>query len=139
MYNQTSTRRKRCWCPKSIYCGTVLAYGFTEITGHVSEEEDIVFVSNQTIAVAQATIHPDDGELSVLDYSLRCTTGPEGETLYRLRVDKRCPNGNLKEREETAAITSSLDEAMALAKAFAAGTVPPCVLLEMVDDWLNAS
>ena len=97
-----------------------------------------MFNTKQTIAVAQATIHPEGGELSVLDYSLLCTAGPEGETLYGLRVDKRCPNGTLQEREETDAITGSLDEAMTLAKAFAAGTVPPCVLLEMVDEWLFA-
>ena len=90
---------------------------------------------NQVIAVAEAAIQPDEGELLNLRYSLRCLTGPSGEALYGLQVDKRFPNGLLIEREETHGLTTSLDEATALAKAFAAGTVPPCVLLEMVDEW----
>ena len=94
---------------------------------------------NQVIAIAHATIcpdnGPDEGKLLALEYSLRCITGSEGEDLYGLRVDKRYPSGVLIEREETSALTGSLDEATALAEAFATGTVPPCVLLEMVDEW----
>jgi len=91
-------------------------------------------VSN-VIAVAQATIHPEGGELAALEYFLRCFTGPEGEILYGLRVDKRHPGGDLIEREETEALTGSLHEVTVLAEAFAAGTVTPCVLLEMVEEW----
>ena len=89
----------------------------------------------KNISVASVTIHPDESEPLILEYSLRCVQGPEGEELYGLRVDKRFSNGNLLEREETEAVTSVMDEARALAEAFAAGTVPPCVLLEMADEW----
>ena len=91
--------------------------------------------SNKTIPVAHAAITLEDGKMLILEYSLRCLTGPEGEELYGLRVDMRSPNGMLIEREETAALTGSQNEAMALAKVFAEGTVPPCVLLEMVEEW----
>jgi len=91
--------------------------------------------STTIIPVAKATIQPEDSELLVLDYSLRCLTGPEGETLYGLRVDKRLPNGVLIEREETPGLTGSMEDAKTLAETFAAGTVPPCVLLEMVAEY----
>ena len=100
-----------------------------------TKEEVTVRSCNQVIAVAESAIQPEDGELLNLKYSLRCLTGPSGDTLYGLQVDKRHPNGHLIEREETHGLTSSIDEATALAKVFAAGTVPPCVLLEMVDEW----
>jgi len=87
------------------------------------------------IPVAKATIQPEDSELLVLDYALRLIPGPEGEALYGLRVDKRSSDGVLLEREETPILTGSLEEAKALAETFAAGTVPPCVLLEMVAEY----
>lgn len=91
--------------------------------------------SKQVIAIAQATIHPEDREVLALEYFLRQFTGQEGEVLYGLRVDKRNTEGVLLQREETSAITGSLEEATALAMLFAKGTVPPCTLLEMVDEW----
>ena len=89
----------------------------------------------QVIAVTQAIIRPDEGGSLLLEYFLRLWTGQEDEVLYGLRVDKRSPDGVLIEREETPALTGSIEEATALAKRFAKGTVPPCVLLEMVDEW----
>ena len=90
---------------------------------------------NADIAIATATIRPEGSELLNLEYTLFNVTGQEGEVLYALRVDKRSANGNLLEREETHGLTGSLEDATAMAKAFAAGTVPPCVLLEMVEEW----
>jgi len=90
---------------------------------------------NKAIAIAQTTIQPDDGEQVGLEYYLCQQVGVEGETLYSLRVDKRHMNGGLIEREETPALTGSLTDATAMAEAFARGTVPPSVLLEMVDEW----
>jgi len=87
------------------------------------------------IAVAQSTVHPEGGELMTLEYFLREFTGPEGEALYGLRVDMRRPGGDLAERQETEALTGSIAEATVLAEAFAAGTVMPYTLLEMVDEW----
>lgn len=93
--------------------------------------------NKQVTAIAKATIHPDEGGPLVLEYFLCHFTGEEGEALYGLRVDKRSPNGVLIEREDTPALTGSLDDATSLANTFAKGTVPPCVLNEMVDEWLN--
>ena len=92
---------------------------------------------DQVMTIAHATIHPEDGEPLVLEYFLRLLTGQEDEVLYGLRVDKRTPGGMLLEREETPALTGSLEDATTLAKTFAKGTVPPCVLLEMVDEWYD--
>ena len=89
------------------------------------------------IPVTTATIHPEDGEPLLLEYTLLKQTGPEGEILYALRADKRAQAGYLLEREETPGLTGSLDDAIHMAKAFAAGTVPPCVLLEMAAEWLH--
>jgi len=90
---------------------------------------------NKIIAIAQTVIHPDEGEQVTLEYYLCQSTGHEDEILYALRVDKRHPDGGLIEREETPALTGSLADATAMAEAFAKGTVPPSVLLEMVDEW----
>ena len=87
------------------------------------------------IPVAKTTIQPDDSEPAVLEYYLRCFTGPEEEVLYGLRVDMRHPDGDLLQREETDALTGSMAEVRALAEAFTEGTVMPCVLREMVDEW----
>ena len=92
---------------------------------------------SETINIASTVIQPENCDALNLVYSLKKLAGPEGEDLYALRVDKRTPSGTLIEREETPAITGSLDDATAIASAFAAGTVPPCVLLEMVDEWYS--
>ena len=89
----------------------------------------------KAIPITQAKVTTDNEKTLVLEYSLRCINGSGGGELYGLRVDKRSPTGALLEREETPALTDSRVEAIALAEAFAAGTVPPCVLLEMVDEW----
>ena len=94
---------------------------------------------NQAILIAQTTIRPDEGEALALEYFVCMQTGSEDEVLYGLRVDKRHPDGGLIEREETPALTGSLAEAKTLAETFAAGSVPPCVLLEMVDEWYESS
>ena len=87
------------------------------------------------IPVTQAEFALDNETTFMLEYSLSCIAGSKGGEVYGLRVDKRCPTGELLERVETPAITDSRVEAMALMEAFAAGTVPPCVLLEMIDEW----
>ena len=90
------------------------------------------------VPIASTVITPEDSGPLTLEYALRKITGPEGEELYALRVDKRTNEGALVEREETPAITGSLEDATAIANAFAAGTVPPCVLIEMVDEWCSS-
>ena len=93
--------------------------------------------SNEIITVAQETIHPEDRGVLTLEYFLVPTTGPEEETLYKLRVDMRNAAGELTERQDSKPLTGSLKEATALAEKFAAGTVTPCVLQEMVDEWFH--
>ena len=90
-----------------------------------------------SIPIAERTIQTEDGNSWILEYSLRSVLSGYGEALYGLRVDKRCMGGTLHEREETPAITASLDDATALAWKFVEGTVPPCVLLEMTDEWFD--
>ena len=92
---------------------------------------------NDLEVVAQAIICPEDSDAMTLKYFLLQlhVPGKEWETQYGLRVDKYHHTGALLEREETQALTSSLDDVTALANAFAAGAVPPCVLNEMVEEW----
>ena len=101
------------------------------------EKDGTMHLCNQVVSHAKAAIELENGEQLALEYSLRYFTGPEEEALYGLRVDKRTTQGQLVEREETSAITASLEVAKALAEAFAAGTVTPCVLQEMVHEWLG--
>ena len=88
----------------------------------------------QLVFVDKKMIHPEGSLPLVLEYYI-CQDVVRGRGLvYGLRVDKRCLDGVLLEREETPPFTTSREEATALASMFAAGTVPPCVLLEMVDE-----
>ena len=91
--------------------------------------------ASRLISVANMTVYPEDGMRFVLEYSLRHTTGPEGENFFALKVDKSHPNGFLIESEDAPLCTGSLDQALLLAERFAAGAVMPCVLQEMVDEW----
>ena len=90
---------------------------------------------NNSIAVAQEAFTLENGVQLVLAYSILHLIGPEDEDLYGIRVEKRYPNGNLIEMQDTAGITGSIAEAKAIAEAFAAGTVPPCALLDMIAEW----
>ena len=92
-------------------------------------------MKHSNMAIAKASFQPEGSEVLTLEYTLLSVSGPEGETLYALRVDKRCPNGNLLEREETPGLTGSLEDATVMAKAFADGSVPPSVLLEVAEEW----
>ncbi|MCL2378705.1 MAG: DUF6514 family protein [Defluviitaleaceae bacterium] len=91
--------------------------------------------SSEIIAVTQATIHPDDGELLALEYFLRCYTGPKGETLYGIRIDMRYPGGDLILRDETKPLSGSIADSAAFAEVLAAGTVTPYVLHDMILEW----
>ena len=84
--------------------------------------------------VSSATIRQEDGQEWLLEYYLQTIESPGG-TIFGLRVDKSTLDGVLVEREETSATTEYEEQALAMIHAFAKGTVPPSVLLEMVDDW----
>ena len=85
--------------------------------------------------VAQATMHVDSGETWQLTYLLQAIDTQEG-IAYGLVIHKQHPAGTLAESADTGAFTPERDTALRMAHAFAAGTVPPGVLLEMADDWL---
>ena len=89
------------------------------------------------VAIAQAVIYPEDSEAMTLEYFVRQMAGSDQESLYGLRVDKRNPTGALVEREETPALSASSESVTKVAKVFAKGTVPPCTLIEMVDEWFD--
>ena len=86
-------------------------------------------------SVAKTTIQTDSGEKWALEYFLQIWR--DGSEFFGLRVEKSTLEGVIVEREETPAITDSRQSAMDIAKAFAAGSVPPSVLLEMVDEWCS--
>jgi len=90
---------------------------------------------SDVIAVAQAYIFLDEWELISLEYYLRCYTGQKRETMYGIRIDKRYPEGDLIERDETAALSTSFNDVRDLVEAFARGTVMPCTLHDMVGEW----
>ena len=88
-----------------------------------------------TERISEATVQNDDGLLWIFVYFLQTIKTERNEHFYALRVDKLSRDGVLLEREETCAFTDNKEEALAMANAFARGTVPPCVLLEMTDEW----
>ena len=85
----------------------------------------------------EAFIEGEEQEKWLLKYYLRVYLVNEGEEMYGLRVDKFDENGALIETEATSAVTESHKTAQSLVDAFARGTVPPCVLMEMVDEWAS--
>jgi len=89
-----------------------------------------------TERITEVTIQHDDGLQWIFVYYLQTISTDRGEHFYALRVDKLSRDGVLLEREDTYALTDSKNEAIAMAQAFARGTVPPSVLLEMADEWL---
>ena len=85
----------------------------------------------------EVTVQLENGTQWVLEYYIQTLATHDNGEIYALRVDKVSTNGNLIEREETYGLTDSKKEALTMARAFAAGTVPPCVLMEMADEWLT--
>jgi len=90
-----------------------------------------------TERVTEVTIRHDNGTQWIFVYYLQTITTDRGEHFYALRVDKLSRDGVLLDREETYALTDSRKEALDMVKAFARGTVPPSVLLEMADEWIS--
>ena len=79
----------------------------------------------------------ESGERWLLQYFLQEYQSSDGSALYGVRVDKLVPEGRLLESNETFAITDSRDKAAAIVEFLSKGTVPPCVLLDMVDEWFS--
>jgi len=88
-----------------------------------------------TERISEATVQNDSGVQWIFVYFLQTITTERNEHFYALRVDKLSRDGILLEREETCAFTDSKEDALAMAGAFARGSVPPGVLLEMTDEW----
>ena len=88
-----------------------------------------------TERISEVTVQRDDKITWIFVYFLQTITTDRNEQFYALRVDKLSRDGILLEREETYAFTDCKEEALAMAGAFIQGAVPPCVLLEMTDEW----
>ena len=88
-----------------------------------------------TERITEVTIQHQDGTQWILVYYLQSMPSQHDGEIYALRVDKLSRDGILLEKAETYALTPSKKEALTMVNAFAKGTVPPCVLLEMADEW----
>ena len=89
----------------------------------------------QQECIASNRLELETGQKWLLHYYLQSVETRGDNTLYGIKVEKSTLDGVLVESEETFATTESRDEALAMIEAFSRGTVPPSVLLEMVDDW----
>jgi len=85
--------------------------------------------------VAQVSFLADCGTEWILEYFLQEYESEESNKVFGVRVNKSTPDGVLVETEETPAISDVREEVLAMAKAFAKGTVPPVTLLEIADEW----
>jgi negative regulator of sigma E activity len=92
-----------------------------------------------TERISEVTVKHNNGQQWIFVYYLQVTPSREEGNLYAIRVDKLSRDGILLEKAETCALTASRTEAMTMVTAFAKGTVPPCVLSEMADEWFMAT
>ena len=79
----------------------------------------------------------DSGISWLLDYNVQAYNSSDGTELYGIRITKRAPNGTVSDQAETFAITENRNKVIAIQYYLASGLVPPCVLLEMVDEWFS--
>lgn len=84
---------------------------------------------------AKAEMVVDEKVKWILDYYVQSYQSSNGSELYGIKVDKLDEEGIIAESSETFAITDDKDKAMSMLSFLAKGSVPPCVLLEMVDEW----
>ena len=89
----------------------------------------------QTERITEVTVKHENGAQWVFVYYLQTQISKEEGELFAIRVDKISRDGILLERAETYALTDIREEALTMLHAFAKGTVPPSVLLEMADEW----
>ena len=87
---------------------------------------------------AQAEMVINEKVRWVLDYYVQSYQSSNGSELYGIKVDKLDSEGVVAESSETFAITDDKNKAMSMLSFLAKGSVPPCVLLEMVDEWFAA-
>ena len=85
---------------------------------------------------ATAEMTAECGTTWLLQYSVATYKRPSGAVLFGVRVDKLEQNGRLTESMETGIITDNHSRALEAIEYVAKGTVPPCTLVEIVDDWL---
>jgi hypothetical protein len=79
---------------------------------------------------ANAVMETESGQHWVLNYYVH----NPGAKRYGLHVEKRTEAGLLAEAETTPVLTASRTQAVTLAKKLARGSVPPCVLIEIMDE-----
>jgi len=82
-----------------------------------------------------AQLVSEDGGSWVLQYFLQTYQSTDETPMFGVRVEKLTQEGKLLESNETFAITASRDEALDIADYLAKGTVPPCVLMDLVEEW----
>ncbi|MCL2500586.1 MAG: DUF6514 family protein [Defluviitaleaceae bacterium] len=92
-----------------------------------------------TERISEVTVQHENGMQWIFVYYLQAIPSHSEGELFAIRVDKLTRDGILLEKNETYPLTSSRREAMAMVKAFAKGTVPPSVLMEMADEWSMAT
>ena len=88
---------------------------------------------------ATAKITTECGTTWSLEYYMQTYISSNGKELFGIKVDKLCADGFIAETEETYAISDCPKKTTALLLYLANGTVPPCVLLEMVDEWFSVN
>jgi negative regulator of sigma E activity len=92
-----------------------------------------------TERITEVTVRHENGTEWIFVYYLQVIPSYDEGDLFAMRVDKLSRDGILLEKQETYALTASRREAMAMVNAFAKGTVPPSVLMEMADEWSMAT
>jgi len=95
-------------------------------------------LKNQNTLVETAEITTERGTTWKLSYYLQTYESSDGTKAFGIKVDKLSANDEIVEQAETFAITKDFYKARAITAYLAKGTVPPCVLLEMVDEWFSS-
>ena len=84
---------------------------------------------------ATAELVTDSGIVFQLKYYLQTYASTTGAISYGVVVHKVDLAGKLKESSESYAITTSKEKAQIIISFLANGTVPPCTLVDMVEEW----
>lgn len=92
-----------------------------------------------SVPVAVAEIVTEDNIVWTLEYFLQTyeVEDVNSESKFGVKVAKLHESGTIAEFAESFAITCNFDEAMQVLAYLARGTVPPCVLAEMIDEWYS--
>ena len=85
--------------------------------------------------VQSATAKTETGTQWQYDYFVQTYKSTDDTTFFGIKAEKRSVDGELVEVSDTFAITQDRERVEEIIAFLAKGSVPPCTLVEMVNEW----